>query len=149
LPRALAEYTSYSLSEAGRAATRVLEEALDPLGLGVREFGALATLVAIGPLSQQSLASRLAIDRTTAGELVTGLEIEGYLYRERDPRDLRRWAIRPTRDALHLLELAADAVTDAERDHFARLSTVERGRLQALLDAIAPRERNFWFGVDL
>jgi DNA-binding MarR family transcriptional regulator len=147
LPRALAEYTSYSLAEAGRAATRVLEQALDPLGLGVREFGALATVVAIGPLSQQTLASRLAINRTTAGELVTDLEIEGYLYRERNPRDLRRWAIRPTDDGLHLLELAADAVADAERDHFARLSADERARLQALLDAIAPRERTFWVGL--
>jgi DNA-binding MarR family transcriptional regulator len=147
LPRALAEHTSYSLSAAGRAVTRRLEQALDPLGLGVREFGALATLVAIGPLSQQTVASKLGIDRTTAGEVVTDLELEGYVDRRRNPYDLRRWALRATPDGRHLLELATDAVVDAERDHFARLSKTELARLQGLLDAIAPRERNFWDGL--
>jgi DNA-binding MarR family transcriptional regulator len=147
LPRALAEHTSYSLSTAGRIVTRRLEEALDPLSLSVREFGALATLVAIGPLSQLTLASRLGIDRTTAGEVVTDLELEGYVDRQRNPRDLRRWALRATADGQDLLELATDAVADAESDYFARLSTAELARLQALLDAIAPRERGFFFGV--
>jgi DNA-binding MarR family transcriptional regulator len=144
LPRALAARPSYSLSAAGREVARRLDQALDPLGLGVREFGALATLVAIGPLSQQTLASKLGIDRTTAGEVVTDLELEGYVERQRDPYDLRRWALRATPGGRDLLELATDAVLDAERDHFARLSEVELTRLQGLLDAIAPREPNFW-----
>jgi DNA-binding MarR family transcriptional regulator len=147
LPRALAAHTSYSLGAAGRAVTRRLEQALDPLGLSVREFGALAILVAIGPLSQQNVASRLEIDRTTAGELVMDLELEGHVERQRDPYDLRRWALRATPDGRDLLELATDAVIDAERDYFARLSKAELARLQSLLDAIAPREPNFWFGL--
>jgi DNA-binding MarR family transcriptional regulator len=103
--------------------------------------------VAIGPLSQQTLASKLGIDRTTAGEVVMDLELEGYVDRQRDPYDLRRWALRATPDGRDLLESATDAVIDAERDHFARLSSAELARLQGLLDAIAPREPNFWIGL--
>ena len=76
----------------GRAheAHRVLaQRALASFGLSPKGFGALAVLAAEGPLSQQRLAARQGIDRTTMVAVVDELERVGAVERRRDPDDRR------------------------------------------------------------
>ena len=49
-----------------------------------------------GPLSQQRLGERTALDRTTVVAIVDGLEEAGYVERRRDPDDRRAYALEVT-----------------------------------------------------
>ena len=67
-----------------------LEAALEPLGLSLAKFGALAQLAAAGePLPLSTLAERRACVRSNITQLVDRLEAEGLVKRSDDPRDRR------------------------------------------------------------
>lgn len=55
--------------------------ALDRYGIDARELAVLAALTGADPLSQQELAGRLRIDRTTMVALTDGLEEKGLVRR--------------------------------------------------------------------
>ena len=124
----------------GRAheAHRVLgREALAPLGLSPKGFGALAVLRAEGPLSQPRLAARQGIDRTTMVAVVDELERMGAVERDRDPADRRAYLTRLTREGQRLHERALAAVVDAERRFLEPLAPGDRERLKGALRALA------------
>src|SRR5262245_62483769 len=67
-----------------------LEVVLEPLGLSLAKFGALAKLVAAGePLPLGTLAERCACVRSNITQLVDRLEAEKLVVRSDDPRDRR------------------------------------------------------------
>ena len=67
-----------------------LEASLEPLGLSLAKFGALAQLAAAGePLPLSTLAERRACVRSNITQLVDRLEADGLVKRSDDPRDRR------------------------------------------------------------
>ena len=146
LPGPLADCVSYALHVAGRAATRGLKAVLEPTGLDLREFGALAAIVSIGRLTQRELAARLSIDRTTAGAVVRALELEGLIERQPSTRDPRYVSLRPTPYGAEQLEGVLNAVAEAEAAFLDRLSPTQRTGLRDLLKALGPPERVYLFG---
>ena len=55
----------------------------------------LATLQAVGPLSQQQLAKGLNVNRTVMVKLIDGLEARGLVERVRNPDDRRAYLLHP------------------------------------------------------
>ena len=109
------------------------DEVLEPLGLVIRQFAALALLGAEGPLSQQALGERIACDRTTMVELMDELESRGLTERRRNPSDRRAYAIELTEHGRSVLADAQERLGEAEEAMFAPLSPEERERLRGLL----------------
>jgi DNA-binding MarR family transcriptional regulator len=119
--------------EAHRARSR---DALTPLGLSLKGYGALAVLAADGPLSQQQLSRRQGIDRTTTVAVVDELEDAGAVERRRDPFDRRAYQLHVTPAGRGLLLRAEAVVIEAEDQFLAPLSLRERQRLKDALRAL-------------
>jgi len=66
-----------ALRQAARRVTRLYDDALAPLGLGVNQYSILARLSRIGPSTIQDLARLLVMDRSTLGHLLRPLEKRG------------------------------------------------------------------------
>ena len=99
---------------------------LTAAGVSASEGSALAEL-ATGPgLSQQDLADRLGLEKSTISRLVTGLERKGWITRERDP-DNRRY---------YRLQLTRTGKTTARK-----VRTAWHERHQRILTALTPTER--------
>jgi DNA-binding MarR family transcriptional regulator len=68
-----------ALRQAARRVTRLYDEALAPMGLGVNQFSILARLSLVGPSTIQDLAGLLVMDRSTLGHLLRPLEKRGFV----------------------------------------------------------------------
>jgi DNA-binding MarR family transcriptional regulator len=90
------------------------------------EVMALGELAHSEALSQQALADRLGLEKSTVSRLTASLEQRGWLVRERDPANRRYHRLRLTLAgfAAHM-EIGADL----------------RRRHDAMLDALTPEER--------
>lgn len=139
LPAALSDRLGYLLGRAHLAHREVAERALASMGLGVKEFGALAVLVEEGPLSQQRLGERQGVDRTTMVAVVDGLERAKLVERRRDPRDRRAYSLHATPKGRRVLERAEEAAERAEKEFLAALPAPDRRRLKRLLRTLLSR----------
>lgn len=132
----LSEMIGPLLGQAHQVHRSLVEPALAELGLGVKEFGALALLTDEGPLSQQRLGTRQRIDRTTMVATLDALEAEGLVERRRDPEDRRAYALHVTARGLHVLQRAWEVAARAEDEFLGALLPGDRRRLKELLRAV-------------
>lgn len=95
--------------------------------VSVSEVFALGELSEAGTLSQQDLAARLGLEKSTVSRLAAGMERRGWLARERDPANHR----------LYRLRLTANG-----RDAATRVGDDLRARHAALFAALTPAERD-------
>jgi DNA-binding MarR family transcriptional regulator len=95
-PEPLAEHIGYLLAAAHLQVRERFEAALAPLGIEARHFGALATIDASAPCSQQLVAEQLGVTGPVVVQLVDDLERRGLVTRERNPADRRSYALQPT-----------------------------------------------------
>jgi DNA-binding MarR family transcriptional regulator len=112
-PEPLADRTGYLIAAAHRMVRERFDSALDPLGIEARHFGALATIVAEAPCTQQRVADRLGVTGPVVVQVVDDLERRGLVARERNPADRRSYALQPTakgRATLRRTRTAIDAV---------------------------------------
>jgi DNA-binding MarR family transcriptional regulator len=115
-PAPLAERTGYLLAAAHRQVRERFEAALEPLGIEARHFGALATIEASAPCTQQLVARQLGVTGPVVVQVVDELEQRGLVKRERNPADRRSYALQPTADGratLRRTRAAMDAVAAA------------------------------------
>jgi DNA-binding MarR family transcriptional regulator len=82
--------------------------------------------LACGPVSQQELADRLGLEKSTVSRLAAGLEKRGWLSRERDEANRRVYRLR-------LTEAGGDAVT--------RITAHLEGSHDRILAALTDQER--------
>jgi DNA-binding MarR family transcriptional regulator len=133
IPPALADRLGPLLGRAHEAHRALSLTALAPLGLSPKGFGALAVLDAEGATSQQRLAERQGIDRTTMVAVVDELEGVGAVRRRRDPTDRRAYALEVTPAGRRLLARARVAESGAQERFMAPLSDEERRMLKDAL----------------
>jgi MarR family transcriptional regulator, lower aerobic nicotinate degradation pathway regulator len=98
-------------------------------------FGVLRA-VEHGPASQREVAERTGIDASDVVDLVDRLETAGFVRRERDERDRRRYALELTpagQDAIDRFTEVAQAVDEAV---LATLEPDERDSLRTLIARI-------------
>ncbi|MFC0865708.1 MarR family winged helix-turn-helix transcriptional regulator [Sphaerimonospora cavernae] len=130
----LAETTGWLLADVARELIRRMEKALRAEGLRWREYGVLVVLEAAGPLSQQELGRRLAIDRSTMVHVIDVLEDRGLVARGRDRVDRRAYSIELTDLGRTLLADALRPVADAVQEHvIAGLTGEDRAHLNRIL----------------
>jgi DNA-binding MarR family transcriptional regulator len=113
-PAPLADRTGYLLAAAHRRARDRFEAALEPLGIQPRHFGALATIAASAPCTQQVVAQQLGVTGPVVVQIVDELERRGLVERRRNPADRRSYALQPTakgRATLRRTQAAMDAVS--------------------------------------
>ena len=116
-------------------------EYLAPVGISGRELAVLLFLDDRDPGSQQQVAGRLGVDRTTMVGLIDGLEAKGLVARRADAGDRRRNVLELTADGQTALVRAVRASDEAERQLLAELDDAESAQLRTLLTRLA-RDRS-------
>ena len=112
-------------------------EHLAPVGVSGRELGVLLLLDGPDATSQQQVAGRLGVDRTTMVGLLDGLEAKGLVARQADAEDRRRNVLELTEDGHTALARAVRASDEAERQLLAELDDAESAQLRTLLTRLA------------
>jgi DNA-binding MarR family transcriptional regulator len=141
IPAALMSRLGFVLVRATAGMTRLGAETLAPLGIDGRHYGVLAVLSELGPVSQQTLADVLAVDRSTMVAFVDELEEKGHVRRGRDPDDRRAYAIELTEAGAGVQKEAAELLSVCERHYLEPLTAAERRTLLALLGRLVAREQ--------
>jgi DNA-binding MarR family transcriptional regulator len=129
---ALHDYTGYLLRRAYVKASGIAEECM-PDDARVREAAVLAIIDEHGALSQRELSDLTHVNQTLIVKLVDGLELKGWVRRERSAADRRSYALALTADGKRArAKLDAD-LDRGEADLTRALSPDEADELRALL----------------
>jgi DNA-binding MarR family transcriptional regulator len=115
------------------------DAALAPFEIDSRELGILLSIADLGAASQQQIAERLGIDRTTMVARIDALEVKGIVSRQPDPDDRRRNVVTLTEPGRKTVTAATAASDKAERDFLSGLSVAEVKQLRDLLVRIVHR----------
>jgi DNA-binding MarR family transcriptional regulator len=113
------------------------EELLAPTGINAGELSVLLLLDAREPESQQQVAQRLGVDRTTMVALIDALEGKDLVARRPDPADRRRNVIELTDTGRKTLRRATHASDQAEQRLLTQLDDAERDQLRSLLRRVS------------
>jgi len=136
-PRALDARIGFLLARAHLIARAEADRALAGVGLTMKGYAALATLVSDGPTSQQKLSRRIRMDPATMVDVIDALEQSGHLLRRRNPEDRREYALVTTAKGRSLFARAEKALDLAERDTVRDLGAGDIRALRNLLGRIA------------
>ena len=136
-PAALLPRVGFLLAQAHMAMREKADEALDGVGLTMKGFATMATLVSDGPTSQQRLSRRIRMDPATMVDVIDSLEDSGYLKRRRNPADRREYALELTPAGRSLYARAERAILESERQTASALKPDELRTLSRLLLKIA------------
>jgi DNA-binding MarR family transcriptional regulator len=140
-PTALMERLSFLLKRTYALLEATIEAELDRLGVTGREFGVLTLLDAEGPASQQRLAGRIGVDRTTMVALIDALEEKRLVIRHRDPSNRRAYLLEVTAAGRKRLRDALKAVQRSEQETLAPLSGTESATLIRALQRVVQAEQ--------
>jgi DNA-binding MarR family transcriptional regulator len=135
-PVALMERLSFLLKSTFALLEGTIEPELARLGINGREFGLLTLIEAEGPASQQRLASRIGVDRTTMVGLIDALEEKGLVERHKDPSNRRAYLLEVTAAGRKKLRDALKAVERAEQLALAPLSVADSATLTRILQRL-------------
>jgi DNA-binding MarR family transcriptional regulator len=133
LPPSMRDRTTFLLYRAGEISHSMANDMLAPIRLSARQVGILTLVIELGPMTQKALGDQLRIDRTTMVALIDDLERQGYVTRQRHPRDRRAFLIEPTTRGR---AAKADAITildEQKRRFLAPLTQDQQQQLLALL----------------
>ena len=89
-PLGIVKWPTFGMGQLYRAAHGQLEARLAEEGQSLRTYYVLVALAELGPLSQQQVCDRIAVDRSDMVRLLDDLEARRQVRRERDERDRRR-----------------------------------------------------------
>ncbi|MDB5510755.1 MAG: transcriptional regulator, MarR family [Enterovirga sp.] len=121
---------------AARALARRFDEALRPAGLTSGQFSLLMSLNRPEPAGMRSVATLLAMDRTTLTAALKPLERRGFVTVSVDPEDRRGRLIALTPDGRAALRVALPIWTSTHAEIDTRLGPIEpeilRNGLRAL-----------------
>ena len=126
-----------ALRQAARDVTKLYDEALGPVGLGLNQYAILSKLERSGSRTICDLAARLAMDRSTLGHLLRPLEKRG-LVRLDAPEEDRRSRVVALTPAGTALVAKARPLWDKAQHRFERAFGAEAALgLRAVLKQVA------------
>jgi DNA-binding MarR family transcriptional regulator len=126
----------FLLSQLGFLTSKGFMEALDPLGIGPREFLLMRFVAASEGQSQQALAERLSVPPSRMVALVDHLEDAGLVERRPDPQDRRVRGLFLTRQGRGVLKRASEVAIEHETRLCAGINREEREQLIDLLQKL-------------
>jgi DNA-binding MarR family transcriptional regulator len=130
---------AYLFKHAQRSMSELHAEALGPFGIHERELGVMLIIGDRAPASQQQVAERVGVDRTTMVAMIDALQDKGIVARHPDPADRRRNVIALTPAGEDLLRQATAASDRAEAELLAALTPEEGEQLRSLLARLCHR----------
>ncbi|MFY9265747.1 MAG: MarR family winged helix-turn-helix transcriptional regulator [Solirubrobacterales bacterium] len=136
-PKALEGLTLFLVGKAGLAGLRHGEAALRPFELRPREFWTLAVIEELGDAPQQSIANRLAIDRSDMVAIIDKLQSLGMVTRARDPQDRRKQIIRLSVKGRRVFTRASKSLTAADNEFLTSLTKAQREQIRSSLARLA------------
>src|SRR5450631_4020510 len=113
---------AYLFKHAERLMSELHVEALAPFDIHARDLGVLLAIDSTEPASQQEIAQRMGVDRTTMVAIIDALEAKGIIARHPDPEDRRRNVVELTPTGQDILRQAITASDAAEAELLAPLS---------------------------
>jgi DNA-binding MarR family transcriptional regulator len=126
-----------ALRQAARRVTRLYDEALTPVGIGLNQFSILSRIARIGPRSVQQLAQTLVMDRSTLGHLLRPLEERGLVKLSVSPEDKRGRVVMLTAAGKALRSRAHPLWERAQKRFKATFGREPAARLRRTLKRIA------------
>lgn len=135
----LRQYMGYNMKRAFLMVREDLARVLEPLGLRMTSFSALAIIMGTPNISQSRLAEALRIERSGVVVLVDELESADLIERGRVEGDRRQYALRATPAGVARWRAAEAAVHAHEDEMFADLNDAERKTLKALLGRVGKK----------
>jgi DNA-binding MarR family transcriptional regulator len=134
---ALAGRLGYLLKHAQLRLADMTGAALRALGIDGRECAVLIAIDEQAPLSQQEVADRMGVDRTTMVALIDELETKDLVTRQPDPADRRRNVTTLTASGRKTLRRAVTATEKAERRALDSMSDAEITQFKQSLRRLA------------
>jgi DNA-binding MarR family transcriptional regulator len=134
-PRRLA----YLFKHAERLMSELHVETLAPFDIHARDLGVLLAIDSNEPASQQQIAQRMGVDRTTMVAIIDALEAKGLIARRPDTEDRRRNVVELTPAGQDMLREGIAASDAAEAELLAPLSPEENLQLRNLLARVLAR----------
>jgi DNA-binding MarR family transcriptional regulator len=131
----------YLFKHAGMLMSELNDAVLAPFDIEPRELGILIVIDSYEPASQQQVAERIGIDRTTMVAMLDTLEAKGLLSRRPSAEDRRRNVVELTPAGHDTLSRAVAASDTAEAELLAPLSPEEAAQLRDLLARVIARKR--------
>jgi DNA-binding MarR family transcriptional regulator len=129
-----------ALRQAARRVTKLYDDALAPIGLGVNQFSILVRLNLVGPSTIQDLARLLVMDRSTLGHLLRPLEKRGFVTLEVSKQDRRSRMIALTEAGKAAVAKARPRWAAAQRRFEGKFGKEAALELRAVLKEIATSE---------
>jgi DNA-binding MarR family transcriptional regulator len=126
----------FLISQLGFLSSKCFMEALDPIGIGPRDFLLMRFVAASPGESQHALAERLDVPASRMVALVDNLEEAGLVERRADPGDRRVRGLHLTRKGRGAVERASKIAIDYETELCAGINREEREMLIDLLQKL-------------
>jgi DNA-binding MarR family transcriptional regulator len=126
---------------AARHVTQYYDQFLAPTGLRISQFGILARLKRLGPLTISELAEKMAMDRTTLGRNILPLERDGLVDIAAAASDRRAKEIRLSPAGHERLEAARSGWQKAQAQFETNFGPTRAAELRALLRTVVAMEK--------
>jgi DNA-binding MarR family transcriptional regulator len=134
MPMVTEECNCFAVRAAARHITQVYDQLLAPAGLRTTQFSILAKLKRLGPLTINTLARDMVMDRTTLGRNILPLERDGLIRIEATPSDRRAKELHLTKAGEKRLQAAHEKWSEAqarfEGNFGPRRAPLTRGKYQ-------------------
>ncbi|MGH8860401.1 MAG: MarR family winged helix-turn-helix transcriptional regulator [Jatrophihabitantaceae bacterium] len=120
----------YLVKQVELATRAYLEDLLRPVGLTATQYTALTVLERSSNLTSAQLARNSFVTAQSMADMITGLEAQSLIRRERDADDRRRLVLSLTSDGRRLLGRYRAKVAALEQQMLSGLSTREAAELR-------------------
>jgi DNA-binding MarR family transcriptional regulator len=134
------ECNCLALRQAARHVTQFYDQCLAPAGLRTTQLSILAKLKRLGPLTINTLARELVMDRTTLGRTMLPLERDGLISIEDGTVDRRSKELHLTKKGAERLRVARSLWSEAQVQFDAAFGRERASALRNELRAVASSE---------
>ena len=126
-----------ALRQAARHVTQFYDQCLAPIGLRATQFSVLAKLKRLGPMTINTLAEAMVMDRTTLGRNILPLERDGLIAVRQGSADRRSKEVSLTEAGIARFRLATEAWLLAQSRFEVAFGDTRAAQLRATLRDVA------------
>jgi DNA-binding MarR family transcriptional regulator len=134
------ECNCFAVRSAARHVSQFYDQCLAPTGLRTTQFSILARLKRLGPLSINTLAKSMVMDRTTLGRNILPLERDGLIRIEPAASDRRAKELHLTKAGEKRLQAAMRGWSAAQARFESTFGSRRAADLRAMLRAVVASE---------